>query len=62
MNAIDPAYDTQSDFALVDELYRLSGVPVPQAIEDIRTAPVLHDTVCGKDEMCAQVKKILGIR
>ena len=62
MNAIDPAYDSQSDFALVDELCRLSGVPVPQAIEDIRTAPVLHDTVCGKDEMCAQVKKILGIR
>lgn len=62
MNAIDPAYDAQSDFALVDELERLSGVPVPQAIEDIRSAPVLHDTVCEKEEMCSQVKRILGIQ
>ncbi len=61
MNAIDPAYDSQSDFELVDELNRLSGVPVPQAIEDIRSAPVLHDTVCGKEEMCGEVKRILGI-
>ncbi len=62
MNAIDPAYDAQSDFALVDELKRLSGVPVPQAIEDIRSAPVLHDTVCGKEDMCGQVKRILEIQ
>lgn len=62
MNAIDPAYDAQSDFALVDELERLSGVPVPQAIEDIRSAPVLHDTVCQKEDMCSQVKRILGIQ
>lgn len=61
MNAIDPAYDCQSDFALVDELSRLSGVKVPQAIEDIRTAPVLHDTVCETEDMCREVKKILGI-
>lgn len=61
MNAIDPAYDCQTDFALVDELSRLSGVKVPQAIEDIRTAPVLHDTVCETEDMCREVKKILGI-
>ncbi|MCI5944965.1 MAG: threonine synthase [Eubacterium sp.] len=61
MNAIDPAYDKQTDFELVDELCRLSGVKVPQAIEDIRSAPVLHDTVCEKEDMCREVKKILGI-
>ena len=61
MNAIDPAYDSKTDFELVDELNRLSGVKVPQAIEDIRTAPVLHDTVVDADKMCDQVKKILGI-
>ncbi len=61
MNAIDQAYDCQTDFALVDELARLSGVKVPQAIEDIRTAPVLHDTVCETEDMCREVKKILGI-
>lgn len=61
MNAIDPAYDSQTDFDLVDELSRISKTDVPNAIEEIRTAPVLHDTVCAKDEMLAEVKKILKI-
>lgn len=61
MNAIDKTYDSKSDFELVDELNRLSGVAVPQAIEDIRSAPILHDTVCDKSEMKATVKKILGL-
>ena len=61
MNAIDPSYDTQTDFELVDELCKISGVRVPQAIEDIRSAAVLHDTVCEKEDMCKEVKKILGI-
>ncbi len=61
MNAIDTKYDTMSDFELVDELCKLSNVKVPQAIEDIRTAPVLHNTVCEVNEMCDNVKKILDI-
>lgn len=61
MNAIDAKYNELSDFELVDELCKLSQVSVPQAIEDIRTAPVLHDTVCEVNEMCDNVKKILGI-
>ena len=58
MNAIDPAYDSKTDFELVDELSKISRTPVPKAIEEIRTAPVLHDTVCEKDQMLAEVKKI----
>ena len=61
MNAIDQSYDSRSDFELVDELNRLSKVKVPEAIEDIRTAPVLHDTVVDAADMCAEVKRILGI-
>lgn len=61
MKAIDPKYDSMTDFELVDELCKLSGVAVPKAIEEIRTAPVLHDTVCEKDEMKAVVKKFLGM-
>ncbi|MBQ7708280.1 MAG: threonine synthase, partial [Lachnospiraceae bacterium] len=61
MNAIDSEYDKKTDFELVDELNRLSGVKVPQAIEDIRTAPVRHDTVCEKDAMLDEVKKFLNI-
>lgn len=61
MNAIDTKYDAMSEFALVDELNKLSGVKIPNAIEEIRTAPVLHDTVCEVNEMCSNVKRILGI-
>ncbi|MBQ4282366.1 MAG: threonine synthase, partial [Lachnospira sp.] len=61
MNAIDVKYDAMGDFELVDELSKLSNVAVPNAIEEIRTAPVLHDTVCEVNEMCDSVKKILGI-
>ena len=61
MNAIDPAYNDKTDFELVDELCRISGVKIPQAIEDIRSAPVLHNTVCETEDMCKEVKKILGL-
>ncbi len=61
MTAIDPAYDSKTDFELIDELNKLSNVAIPQAIEDIRSAPVLHDTVVDSKDMCAQVKKILNI-
>lgn len=61
MEAIDKSYASQSDFELVDELNKLSKVKIPQAIEDIRSAAVLHDTVCDKSEMEATVRKILGL-
>ena len=61
MDAIDSKYDSMTDFELVDELSKISNVAVPQAIEDIRTAPVLHGTVCEVNEMSSSVKKILGI-
>ena len=49
------------DFALVDELHRLSGVKVPNAIEEIRTAPILHNIVCDAKEMKDTVKKVLKL-
>ncbi|MBP3505736.1 MAG: threonine synthase [Lachnospiraceae bacterium] len=61
MNAIDHTYDSKTDFELIDELNKISGVAIPQAIEDIRSAPVLHDTVCDKSEMEATVKSILKL-
>ena len=62
MNAIDVKYDRMSDFELVDELSKLGNVAVPQAIEDIRSAAVLHDTVCEVEEMPEVVKKFLGVK
>ena len=61
MDAIDSKYDTMSDFELVDELSKIGNVAVPQAIEEIRNAKVLHDTVCEVDEMPQVVKKFLGV-
>lgn len=61
MNAVDAKYDSMTDFELVDELSKIAEVTVPNAIEEIRTAPVLHDTVCDKSEMKATVENILGL-
>ena len=61
MGAIDSSYETEEDFVLVDKLSELGKVDVPKAIDEIRTAPVLHDTVVEVEDMCAEVKKFLGI-
>ena len=61
MNAIDSKYDSMGDFELVDELSKLSGVKIPNAIEEIRTAPVLHDIVCESEKMQETVEGILGL-
>ncbi len=61
MGAIDSRYNAMSDFELADELSRIGNRKVPAAIEEIRNAAVLHDTVCGTDEMRQTVKKILGL-
>lgn len=62
MEAISPEYGSMTDFELVDKLAALSGVAVPEAIEEIRTAPVRHDTVVATAEMQNTVKKILGLK
>ena len=62
MNAIDAEkYDVMGDFELVDELSVISGVSVPNAIEEIRNAEIRHNTVCEAGEMKAVVKQFLGI-
>ena len=61
MNAIDDKYDAMDDFTLVDELSVLAHVSVPNAIEEIRSAPVVHDHICEKEEMKEVVKNILAI-
>ncbi|MBQ3899508.1 MAG: threonine synthase [Lachnospiraceae bacterium] len=59
MNAIDKKYDQYDDFTLIDELSKLANVKIPQAIEDIRTAPVIHDHVCEISEMPDVVRGFL---
>ena len=59
MEAIDPKYASMGDFELVDELSKIANVKVPQAIEDIRSAKILHDTECDVDTMEDTVKAFL---
>jgi threonine synthase len=61
MNAIDHKYDTMEDFELVDMLSEISKTEVPKAIEEIRTAPIMHNHVCEKNEMKQVVMDFLGI-
>ena len=61
MEAMDKKYSGMDDFVLVDELNRLSGVKIPEAIEEIRTAPVLHNQVCETERMQAAVEQIFGL-
>ncbi len=60
MEAITGTIEGKSDFELIDKLSELANVTIPKAIEEIRNAEVLHDTVCEKEDMKAQVKAFLS--
>ena len=62
MDAISEGHENLDDFGLADALEKLSGVAVPKAVNDIRTAPVLHDRVVDAEDMPKTVKDILGIK
>lgn len=63
LEAVDAEkYAGLGDFELVDELSKISGTKVPQAIEEIRTAPVRHKTVAEVDQMQAVVKEFLNVK
>ncbi|SFA72114.1 threonine synthase [Acetitomaculum ruminis DSM 5522] len=61
MKAIDEKYDSLEDFSLIDELEKVSKVKIPDAINEIRNAKVIHKTVCEVDEMQNEVEKYLGL-
>lgn len=60
MTAIDEKYEGTEEFALVDELEKISGVSIPNAVEEIRNAKILHTRECDADRMKETVKEILG--
>ena len=61
MKAIDEKYDSLSEFELVDELVKISNTKEPDAVKEIRTAPVRHNNVCEVEAMEATVKTWLGL-
>ena len=61
MTSIDEKYDELEEFALIDELEKVSGVAIPNAIEEIRNAQIRHTKECDVDKMKETVKEILGV-
>ena len=59
MSAMDEKYADMDDFALTEELEKISGVKIPDAITKIRNAPVLHNIQCEKDGMKQAVMEFL---
>ena len=54
-------YEEKGDFGMIDELSAISGVAVPSAVEELRSAPVRHTTECDIDQMKQTVKTFLGV-
>ena len=61
MTAIDDKYDALEEFDLIDSLEVVSNVDIPNAVEEIRNAKVLHTRECDADKMEETVKEILGV-
>ncbi len=59
LSAIDAEQADGSDLAMADALSELTGLSVPRPIEDIRNAPIVHDTVCDVAAMETAVRSFL---
>ena len=61
MTSIDETYEDMEVFDLISELEKISCTVVPNAIEEIRNAKILHTRECDPDKMEETVKAILGV-
>jgi len=59
MTAIDEKYNDLEDFLLIDEMNKISGTPIPKAIEEIRNAEIRHKTIIEVNEMKDIIKEFL---
>ncbi len=61
LKAVGKETDDEDIFSAVESLCSLSGVRIPQAVEELRSAPVLHDTVIRTEDMKETVRRSLGL-
>lgn len=61
LEAIAGQQPTEDEFTLLSKLAQTAAQPVPAAIRDLPTRPILHKTVCEKDEMRQVVESILQL-
>lgn len=61
MSAIDESFSEKDEFELLEDLRKISGTELPQAIKDILDADILHHIECDVDQMEQTVKEILKL-
>ena len=61
MEAIDGSAHNEDMFELVETLSKTANVAIPNAVEELKTAPVLHENICEKDGMKDIIKEFLGM-
>ena len=49
------------ELALLDQLVTMAGISQHRGLQNLDKKPVLHNTVCGKEEISATVQNILGL-
>lgn len=60
--AVGEKYAGMEDFEIIDELSKVSGVEIPNAVKEIKNAEIRHKTVCEPSQMKAEVLKFLKIQ
>ncbi len=61
LEAIQGPMMLTDDFAIAEELERISHVPVPKAVTELKTAPIRHTAECDADKMEEAVSRVLGL-
>lgn len=61
MEAIDKKAHDEDMFELVETLSKTANVAIPNAVAELKTAPVLHHNICEKDGMKDIIKQFLGM-
>ncbi len=59
MGSLDKKYESADDFVLLKEMEKLLGKKMPQAMQDIDTREIRHETVCEVNEMKKIIDKFL---
>lgn len=61
LGALKTASVPEDDYEQAMMLKKVSETEIPKAVEELRTAPILHNTVCETDKMQEVVEDILKI-
>lgn len=62
LDALDYGVLNLDSFEIIDYLNKVSNVDIPNSIEKLRSAEILHKTICKKDEFEIEIKKFLKVR